>query len=758
MYLLSSILLIQATSPLPDNTSSAQYCIVGAGPGGIQLGHFLGTKNRDYVTFEKSSTAGSFFREYPKQRQLISINKRFRGEKTTRDPSSRFLTESFAMRHDWNSLLGNATRPMTERTRELYPSADVLYQYLEDFAEHQNIIYETEVLWIQKTRTTTTPNATKITKITEATEATEAESTAVSSFNVMVKSWGGDVNTTTMWTCEHVVMANGLSIPNQPEFLGHEHMLDYVDLPQKGSWADGMRVLVMGFGNAGLEAAKSVQGWATETTVIGRPQPLPSPWREESPGDHGLRFSYHTHYVGDMRQINLNILDMYQLKSLDGFDYIPVESHQYRMMNCSFGFFQNSNNLLYKYENFPCISNSDTNDWTQEVARQEKFKRSLDGIQEDTDGKTIYECPPGFTRYVEVFSEVIDRAAIESLAQSVAKELGVRRKQWTLSGAGLLLREELAEGEVDDLADKIWKKNEKISRYAAGGNHKQYNVFAPVQALLANKKIVDLIGEFAKTYAGADPQRYGFHKVIRAFGWDSDKRISELLEPAWHEHGKLKKYPITDSVFQSTNVRHLWYAGALAHGRDYRIAAGGFIHGFRYNARVTFNAMEWDSHDIHWPYTKIPIHQGTTASRPNIRNREAMSNAVYKEDVDVDNLANWLEFRANNGDGTYQMFGQLVDACVILLQTSGSKTTHIRCMEEIPNEYLLERYPNNARVTLQFVYGKNHHGPKVRPDHNTNNSVEKLLALLFDCLSAIFDHVSSSCFLFYFFAIKKIGV
>ena len=57
------------------------------------------------------------------------------------------------------------------------------------------------------------------------------------------------------------------------------------------------------------KAAKSVEGWATETTVMGRPQPLPSPWRKGSPSK-GLRFSYHTHYVGDMRQINLNILDM----------------------------------------------------------------------------------------------------------------------------------------------------------------------------------------------------------------------------------------------------------------------------------------------------------------------------------------------------------------------------------------------------------------------------------------------------------------
>ena len=77
------------------------------------------------MTFERGATAGNFFREYPRQRKLISINKRFRG-KVMRDPL-RPLTEEFAMRHDWNSLLGDGTSPMTERTRDLYPHADELY-------------------------------------------------------------------------------------------------------------------------------------------------------------------------------------------------------------------------------------------------------------------------------------------------------------------------------------------------------------------------------------------------------------------------------------------------------------------------------------------------------------------------------------------------------------------------------------------------------------------------------------------------------
>lgn len=35
-----------------------EYCIIGAGPGGLQLAYFLERANRDYVIFEKSNTSG----------------------------------------------------------------------------------------------------------------------------------------------------------------------------------------------------------------------------------------------------------------------------------------------------------------------------------------------------------------------------------------------------------------------------------------------------------------------------------------------------------------------------------------------------------------------------------------------------------------------------------------------------------------------------------------------------------------------------
>lgn len=42
-------------------SNSFQYCVLGAGPAGLQMGYFLSKANRDYVILERNSGPGSFF-------------------------------------------------------------------------------------------------------------------------------------------------------------------------------------------------------------------------------------------------------------------------------------------------------------------------------------------------------------------------------------------------------------------------------------------------------------------------------------------------------------------------------------------------------------------------------------------------------------------------------------------------------------------------------------------------------------------------
>jgi len=109
------------------------FCVVGAGPGGVQLGHFLSKSKdvelQDYVVFERAPAAGHFFRKYPKHRELISINKRHLSPGHGPD---------YAFRQDWNSLIGRPeVTPVTQRTKNFFPDADIVADYIEEFASEQ---------------------------------------------------------------------------------------------------------------------------------------------------------------------------------------------------------------------------------------------------------------------------------------------------------------------------------------------------------------------------------------------------------------------------------------------------------------------------------------------------------------------------------------------------------------------------------------------------------------------------------------------
>ena len=100
-FIFSFVVLFIHLKPLEANEtrnkSTRDYCIIGAGPGGLQMGYFLKRANRDYVIFERANSSGAFYMQYPRHRKLISINKRYTGK----------TNKEFNLRHDWNSLISD---------------------------------------------------------------------------------------------------------------------------------------------------------------------------------------------------------------------------------------------------------------------------------------------------------------------------------------------------------------------------------------------------------------------------------------------------------------------------------------------------------------------------------------------------------------------------------------------------------------------------------------------------------------------------
>src|SRR5689334_14641757 len=123
--------------------TSTDYLIIGAGPGGLQLGYFLQRAGRDYLILEQGATPGTFFRTFPRHRELLSINKPHTGSD---DPE-------FNLRMDWNSLLSDQeSLRFTRYSQAYFPDAAVMVHYLTEFAETTglNVRYDTTVVKISR--------------------------------------------------------------------------------------------------------------------------------------------------------------------------------------------------------------------------------------------------------------------------------------------------------------------------------------------------------------------------------------------------------------------------------------------------------------------------------------------------------------------------------------------------------------------------------------------------------------------------------
>jgi len=130
---------------LGDSLSSHEYCVIGAGPAGLQIAYFLNFNKRNYVVFERNNNSGSFFNVYPRARKLISLNKRHTGE----------LNEEFNLRHDWHSLLTEKEHPQDSKVKlkfgpystENFPHVSSLLNYMNDFSTkfNLNIKYDTNI-------------------------------------------------------------------------------------------------------------------------------------------------------------------------------------------------------------------------------------------------------------------------------------------------------------------------------------------------------------------------------------------------------------------------------------------------------------------------------------------------------------------------------------------------------------------------------------------------------------------------------------
>lgn len=235
------------------------YVIIGAGPAGLQVGYQLGKLRHDYLILERAETAGHFFKAFPRHRKLISINKVHTGYK---DPEIN-------LRWDWNSLLaeGDDALLFKEFSKRYFPHADDMVAYLQKFVDKNRIQvrFKAEVTLIDR------PD----------------------DFEVHLAD-GETIR------AKVLIVATGVSQPWLPQVDGIEHAVPYHDVSVDPEDFANRRVLIMGKGNSAFETADHLVETAAVIHVCS-----PSP----------LKMAWSTHFVGNLRAVNNNFLDTYQLKS-----------------------------------------------------------------------------------------------------------------------------------------------------------------------------------------------------------------------------------------------------------------------------------------------------------------------------------------------------------------------------------------------------------------------------------------------------------
>jgi hypothetical protein len=211
---------------------------------------------------------------------LISINKKYTGES---DPD-------YNLRHDWSSLLSDERKPLfTEYTDQYWPHADLIPQYLADFVAEHNLSrhfrFSTHVIEVHK----------------------EGGGSNDERF-VISTDIAGRKKT---FTCNVLVVATGKPLSSTLPWDGAEHFETYDSMSTDLSKYRNKKVLIVGGGNSAFEVADALSSSAAFVHVYAR----------------SLRFAYQTHYVGDLRALNLEILDRYLLKSQDALILRPQDKN-----------------------------------------------------------------------------------------------------------------------------------------------------------------------------------------------------------------------------------------------------------------------------------------------------------------------------------------------------------------------------------------------------------------------------------------------
>jgi hypothetical protein len=670
-----------STGPWSTPDAEHKYCVVGAGPAGVQLGEFLFEDSLDYVIVDKASQAGSFFARLPVHRGLISINK-----KHTRAGEGS-ASSDFAMRHDWNSLLDGGSHVPTFQTRsdDYWPHADDVSSYLQDFAERQvkggKILLQHEVTRVAPVPEGVDTSARYVLDIVDTRDGAPKQ---------------------LRFSCGVVVMAHGLGVPHQPTDSYqrlNEFAVGYEDLaPWNSKEFTDKRILILGNGNAAFETADAIRNEAAEISIFGR---------QSEPHLAGR-----THYVGHVRVHRTHSMESVNLKSLDetwswafpervvilkcGENGAPeqpwITKHQRRyreldglevIADHDGGFRDKSPVCMFELD-FPELSRSDVN--------TDEFKHRKTDLTDDNyawsngdNWVTLGKNDPNNPAMVKLLQDFGDVISVRPAPKALKRQYKNLAQSYAVIGSA---DESLAPTTLWDQAENVTVLSGRLQHVIElSETSAEFRALLPA-LLLSTKGITAISARFRRPFDG----------IVRCFGWNMDRGIFDPSIPIEMHEKASNKYPSIDHHFESTSAEGLFFLGANAHGLDkFKFgSAGGFIHGYRYSAKAMYNMFKarfenapvWNGQSVEYKWSSP--HNPPVAE--SLEQMQAEWPTVWRQ----------LMRRMNEASGPYQMSCMsFVD--VILLDAESKRMSY---MEDVPHDVAMLDFAQKDRVIWGYRYGK----------------------------------------------------
>jgi thioredoxin reductase len=674
-------------------TERRERCVIGAGAAGLQLGFFFEQAGRDYVILERAASAASFFQTYPRHRTLISINKRHTGHEEDRPKR----TPEFDLRHDWNSLVngpedGGRSLLFTNYSRKLFPDAGDLVRYLQDFAlaYKLRVRYEQEVTTVSREadgvrlRLTTAGGVSY--SCAAVVAATGLHTPYVPGIRGIELAEGYDemnVDPEGFEGQSVLILGNGnAAFETAANLMDH---VNYVHLASKSAVRLTIEthyvgdVRLMGNRGAVLEGyqLKSLNGLLErkydlmEDMISLQKDPITGRIRLRPTLNGSNAFHTFVYPLDRAYDRVLRCLGWEFDPSIFARDLLPaMMNHSDLAAGVQAGHASPAAALL------PAEDAAEMAEAAGEeapVAAAEEVEELLAGSLELKVGRKWRK------RWVQL------------VARSAGGELRVHKKQPAEGSAPAppelsvaLNVMELAEAERALAAEEHCADHKNCAEFATklglklGEGAKDCERNAKE---LYDKSPDVLMFELCPESCGKCPQRRfgvaegtaaachdgsktgrgvcgeqrwlrapnipalrkwitGLQEVARRFGNAEAPLVpgGGAAEGAAARASASRKYPALTPGFESTNVPGLYFAGTLAHGQDWRQAAGGFIHGFRYTCKALHRVLEARLEGAAWP-----------------------ESAVLATPADV---VEAVRRRVNEASSLYQMVGHMADVLV----------------------------------------------------------------------------------------------